>query len=212
MIFAFGNIKGGVGKTTLALNFAIYRAAQGKDILLVDGDEQGTATTFTHIREQSRDIGYTTVRLHGPMLRTSVMHMKEKYDDIIIDVGGRDTGSLRAAMVVCDRLIIPVQPRSFDLWALEQMCEIVEEARSLNTFQANTLLNGADPVGSDNHDSLKALRGFSSFSVLSSVIKRRKSFPNAASEGLSVFEYMPKDIKACNEFRVFAQELENYPL
>lgn len=44
MILTVGNIKGGVGKTTLAVNLAIIRANAGRDVLLVDGDEQGTVT------------------------------------------------------------------------------------------------------------------------------------------------------------------------
>jgi chromosome partitioning protein len=38
-IVAVGNVKGGVGKTTLAVNFTIARALTGRDTLLVDGDE-----------------------------------------------------------------------------------------------------------------------------------------------------------------------------
>ena len=52
MILAVGNIKGGVGKTTLAINLTIARANAGKDILLVDGDEQHTAITFTELRSE----------------------------------------------------------------------------------------------------------------------------------------------------------------
>ena len=84
MILAVGNIKGGVGKTTLALNLAIARANAGKDVLLVDGDEQHTAITFTELRtEQLGKPGYTAVSLQGAALRTQVRQLAPKYDDII---------------------------------------------------------------------------------------------------------------------------------
>jgi cellulose biosynthesis protein BcsQ len=54
MILAVGNTKGGVGKTTLAVNLAVALALAGRDLLLVDGDEQGTALTFTELRAERR--------------------------------------------------------------------------------------------------------------------------------------------------------------
>ena len=99
MILAVGNTKGGVGKTTLAVNLAVALALAGRDLLLVDGDEQGTALTFTQLRaERLGEAGYTAVALTGAALRSQVRQLASKYDDIIIDVGGRDTGSLRAAL------------------------------------------------------------------------------------------------------------------
>ena len=43
-IIAVGNIKGGVGKTTIAVNLAVNRRREGNSVVLVDADEQGTAT------------------------------------------------------------------------------------------------------------------------------------------------------------------------
>ena len=93
MIVTVGATKGGVGKSTLAINLTILRAAKGRDVLLVDGDEQGTAATFTELRtELLGEAGYTAIALRGAAVRTQVRQLAGKYDDIIIDVGGRDTG------------------------------------------------------------------------------------------------------------------------
>ncbi len=54
MILTVGNVKGGVGKTTLAVNIAITRALAGRDVLLVDGDEQGTAARSSNRPDRIR--------------------------------------------------------------------------------------------------------------------------------------------------------------
>ena len=147
MILTVGNTKGGVGKTTIAVNTAVVRAAAGRDVLLIDGDEQQTAITFTELRSvQLGQPGYTAVSLQGSAIRTQVRQLAPKYDDIIIDVGGRDTGSLRAALTISETFLIPVLPRSFDIWAVDQVAELVRETReTLNPeMRACIFLNAAD--------------------------------------------------------------------
>ena len=53
MIITVGNTKGGVGKTTLAVNLAIARALTGRDVWLIDGDRQGTAQAAISIRAEA---------------------------------------------------------------------------------------------------------------------------------------------------------------
>jgi chromosome partitioning protein len=113
-------------------------------------------------------------------------------------VGGRDTGSLRAALTVADVVLIPVKPRSFDLWGVDQTADLVREAREINeTLRAIAVLNEADPQGKDNQAASDALREVPGIELAPVMIIRRKAFPNAAAAGLSVLEH--DDAKASHE-------------
>jgi hypothetical protein len=109
MILAVVNIKGGVGKSTLAVNIAIALQQDGRDVLVIDSDEQASTATFGQLRAEVPGAGPTIVQLQGAAIRQQVRSLAEKYPKIIIDVGGRDTGSLRAALTVADAILIPFQ-------------------------------------------------------------------------------------------------------
>jgi chromosome partitioning protein len=201
MILAVGNIKGGVGKSTLAVNIAIALQQDGRDVLVIDGDEQASTATFGQLRaEQVPGAGPTIVQLQGAAIRQQVRSLAEKYPEIIIDVGGRDTGSLRAALTVADAILIPFQPRSVDLWVGAQIAGLIAEARHVNDgLRAYSLINLADPAGSDNADAMTALNSLEGIEPLPFAVVRRKAFPNAFSQGLSVLEQTHKDPKAVDE-------------
>ena len=204
MILTVGNTKGGVGKTTLAVNVAIARALSGRKVWLVDGDRQGTAQTAITIRA---DAGHQpgiacSSYPDGPALRSQVQCQGSLYDDIIIDAGGRDSTALRAALVLSDVLLVPFQPRSYDVWALNDIAELIDDARSVRDgLRAFAVLNCADPGESstDNSEAAAAVAQVPEFEYLPTPIRRRKSFANAAGQGLSVLEIKPADRKASDE-------------
>ena len=105
-------------------------------------------------------------------------------------------------------LLIPVQPRSFDIWAVDHMAELVKEAREINPpLRALALLNAADAQGTDNADAQEALREVPGIILLPLIIGRRKAFPNAASGGKAVTEHTPKDAKATQELHALVKAL-----
>jgi chromosome partitioning protein len=212
VIITIGNTKGGVGKTTLAVNLAIARALSGRDVWLIDGDRQGTAQTAISIRaEAGHQPGISCATYpDGPTLRAQVQQQAGKFDDIIIDAGGRDSTALRAALVLSDVLLIPFQPRSYDVWALNDIAALVDEARSVRDgLRAVAVLNCADSgeASTDNADAAAAVADVPQFEYLATPIRRRKAFANAAGAGLSVLELKPADKKAIDELNALISAL-----
>jgi chromosome partitioning protein len=201
VILAVVQTKGGVGKTTLSANIAVERSRQGRNVMLVDADEQATATGFTSQRAEALgDPGFTCVKLHGADVRTQVLRMTGNYDDVVIDVGGRNTDSLRAALTIADVALVPFQPRSFDIWTLETIGELVVTGRIYNPdLQALAVINFADPTGANNDQAAEALSGVEAIKYLNCPIGRRIAFPNASSDGLAVTELKRQDAKASAE-------------
>ncbi|MGI8494969.1 MAG: AAA family ATPase [Pyrinomonadaceae bacterium] len=202
MIIVVGGIKGGSGKTTVATNLAVIRSSEGKDILLVDADDQETSTDFTILRNEilANGAGYTNIKLSGAAVRTETLRLKDKYQDIIIDTGGRDTSSQRAALTIADTLLVPFVPRSFDVWTIEKVSKLVSEMKTVNPgLRACMFLNRADPRGQDNYDTAEVLKENGALTFLDTPLGARKAFSNAAAAGLGVSELKPQDPKATAE-------------
>lgn len=209
-IITVGSTKGGVGKTTLALNIAIARAMAGRDVWLIDADRQGTASTALAIRGEAGKLPAiaTAHYADGGQLRTQLLHQRGKFQDIVIDAGGRDSTALRAALVLSDLVLVPFQPRSIDVWAVADIAALIEEARAMRDgLQALAVLNMADTAGTDNEDAAAALADYPAISYLATPIRRRKSIANAAGNGMSVLEQTPRDDKAIAELNALLQAI-----
>ena len=68
-ILTLANQKGGVGKTTTAINLATALAAIGERVLIVDLDPQGNASTGLGISRTDRDVHLRPVEWYGSRLR-----------------------------------------------------------------------------------------------------------------------------------------------
>jgi chromosome partitioning protein len=209
MIIVCGGIKGGSGKTTIATNLAVMRSHNLRDVLLVDADDQETAADFTRLRsEKLGGASYTCIRLSGAAVRTETLKLQRNYADIVIDTGGRDTTSQRAALSVADLLLVPFVPRSFDVWTIEKIAPLVDEMRQANpNLQAWTFINRADSRGSDNQGAAKFLREVQSLQFVDTALGSRKAFSNASAEGLAVVELKPEDAKAIEEMESFYDQV-----
>ena len=211
MIITVGGIKGGTGKTTISINLAIELAKANKDVLLIDADDQGTATDFAALRDQQGEglVSYTSIQLSGKTVREQVLKLKDKFDCIVIDTGGRDTTSQRAALSVSHLLLVPLAPRSFDVWTLDLISSLVEEISTINpTLKAFAFLNKADVRGSENATAQDIIEEQKNIDALPIVVSNRKAFSDACAMGKAVSEHAKKGHKALLE----VQKLSNFIL
>jgi chromosome partitioning protein len=206
MLLVVGGIKGGSGKTTIATNLCQMRAASGKKVLLVDADDQQSSYQWSLHRDETGlghttlEHGFVTICLSGKSIYSNLLKMRGDYDDIIVDTGGRDTTSQRSALCDADKFLIPFKPRSIDIWTIGSVSRIITECMNKN-LKSFVVINQADPKGKDNEDALGVLKECQEVECLPMFIGNRKSFGNAAAEGLGVHELFPKDEKACKEIK-----------
>ncbi|MFZ5760768.1 MAG: AAA family ATPase [Thermodesulfobacteriota bacterium] len=208
-ITVFGGEKGGTGKTTLAVNIAAMLALKGKDVLLLDTDRQGTASFWATVREEENiEPRVACVQKFGKGLPAQVRDLAERYDEIIIDAGGRDSMELRYALGVADRAYIPVQPFQFDIWTIRQMDTLVEMAKGLNEeLAAFIVLNrvATNPAIRETREFITR-ENFQHLTLAESMIRDRIAFRKAARDGLAVVEY-GQDRKAVNEMNQLYEEI-----
>ncbi len=216
MIVLFGGEKGGVGKSTLLSNLAVLRALSGRDILLLDTDPQGSLAGWNAIRNEN-ELEPSITCVQRSVKKDSikafireVRKLEEKYDDIFIDAGGRDSVELRSAMVVADIMLSPIQASQYDLWSLERLDELVQEASPSNLeLKAYTVINrvSTNPSVKEAEEAMELLTEFPNLCTLNTTLKDRISFRKSVREGKSVLEFLPKDKKAITEIKALYKEL-----
>ena len=211
MIVLIGGEKGGTGKTTIATNLAALRILAGRDVLLVDTDPQGSASYWTTTREKD-DIKprVACVQKFGKGLQGEVKDLANRYQDIIIDAGGRDSVELRAGMVVAHKVFVPIQASQFDIWTLGRMNDLVMSACGFNPdLHAWVVISrgSTNPSVTEIAEAREILSDFEYLDLAVSVIRDRITYRKAARDGLSVAEVKPANSKANNEMKAFYSEV-----
>jgi len=205
MIISILSQKGGSGKTTLALALAAAFARTGKAVLLVDADEQGSTLTWADAREA--EPLFTCVGMPKPTLHKELPSLSKNYDLVLVDGAPRVSSVARSAIAASDVVLVPVQPSPMDVWAANEIVELINDAKPLNEkMESAFVINRKITNTAIGNDVAKALAGYGDIPVLKTAIHQRVSFPEAAAQGLSIFEYEPKG-KAASEITKLQKEI-----
>lgn len=206
-----GAEKGGSGKTTTAINLAVWLAAEGADVLLLDADPQSTTTKFIERRDELRIEHPELPRVHiaqkhGDVFAAAQDYAK-RYEVVIIDAGGRDSRELRTAMLAADILLTPIKASQADLETLPHFNNMIQAARDLNRkLEAFAFLSMAptNPLIREVEQARELIAEFDQLQLANSIIRDRKVFRDALADGLGVVEMNNSQAKA--EIQLLGQE------
>jgi chromosome partitioning protein len=135
MIIAVLNPKGGCGKTTLATNVARCLHDRGYKTLLVDSDPQGSAADWHAARE---DNPLPFLAYGKPENFKALPGIAQPYAFVLVDGAAKLEGMNAAALKVAGRVLIPVQPSPYDIWAVSDLVELIRARQEVTDGQPKT--------------------------------------------------------------------------
>lgn len=208
MIIALLNQKGGVGKTTLAINLAGAWAAQGRQVTVVDADPQASALDWAQARNHAGlPRAFGMLGLPRDTLHQEAPALARGGDHVVIDGPPRVAALLRSALLAADLVIVPVQPSPLDGWASAEMLRLIEEARIYKpALRARFVLNRCAARTVIARETAQALAGQDT-GALASTVGQRVLFAEAMQTGRIAAELDPHG-PAAAEIAAVAAEIE----
>jgi chromosome partitioning protein len=197
MIITITSYKGGVAKTTSAVHIAAYFHRRKKSVLLVDGDPNRSALSWSK-----------RGALPFPVVdeRAAPKHIG-KYENIVIDTAARpDRDELAALVDGCDLLLLPCTP---DPMAMEALGLTTQALKQLGAESYRVLLTIVPPRPNKDGEEARALLTESGLPLLKAQIRRRIAFQRAALQGCPVYEIRDRGAEAWADYLAVGKELIN---
>lgn len=191
MITVIGSLKGGSGKSTVTFNLAVWLSMAGQKVLAIDVDPQATLSDVVEVRAEE---GYEPgIHVKGKTaLREDAM---QHADEILIDIGTADIESMKQAISMADRIVVPVPPSQADIWSTQRFIRFVASVRGADNMPPMLgFINRADTHRAvrESDEAAAALVSLPKITHMRPRLCQRTVFRRSFSEGLAVFELDPR--------------------
>lgn len=127
-IITVANLKGGVGKTTVAVNVACCLAGKHR-VVMVDADAQGSATSWAKRGELPAQVVAMPLESERQAEAWARRVADIDADFVVVDAPPHMSGSTAAAIGLADLVVVPVGASVLDLDATRPALELVAQAR-----------------------------------------------------------------------------------
>lgn len=184
-VIVVANPKGGVGKSTLSTNVAGYFASQGHAVMLGDADVQQSSRLWLGLRPpQARPISSWEV---GP---DEIARPPKGTSHVVLDTpAGLHGKRFQEVMKLADKIIVPLQPSVFDIFATRAFLDELAQNRHAMKAQVGIVGMRVD----DRTLAADKLREFVASLDLPVLgfLRDTQNYIHLAARGLSVFDVAP---------------------
>ena len=123
------NQKGGAGKTTISVNMSARLTLMDSKVQLIDADyHQESATTWAALNEGRY---FDVVKMEAAQIKNHVRRNADVVDYFVVDCPPRANEDAGKFIEVADIILIPVQPSPYDVWACNDLIELIQRSKEL---------------------------------------------------------------------------------
>jgi len=202
------NIKGGVGKSTIAQNLAVCVAHSGNSVQIIDTDTNQNSIDWAAARDEELPQILAVGCQNERMISKIANSINESFDFVIMD-GSPHMGKLTTSiMITSDILLIPITTSTHDVRAFGQFVERLRNVQQLKEANGEKLNAYLILNMYKNHNVQKQLaKILESFEIpiINSKLNQRTAYVESALEGRGVLEWSDK--KASEEFLSLTREI-----
>lgn len=188
-VIVVANPKGGVGKSTLATNIAGYYASRGHSVMLGDADRQQSSRLWLGLRPAAaRPI--STWDINADL----IVKPPKGTTHVVLDTpGGLHGGRFKDVMKLADKVVVPLQPSVFDIFATRKFLDELAELRQAGKMQVGLVGMRVDSrtIAADKlHEFVTSL----GLPVLGT-LRDTQNYIHLAARGLTVFDVAPSRVE-----------------
>ena len=194
-----------MGKTTLAVNVAAELARIAPNVLLIDADKQGSASTWASLRE---DTDFKVISLARENMARDAMRLAADHTYTVIDGPPHAESIARSCIIASDLVLMPIEPSGLSTWASDLTVRQVQQAQDFKTLKCGFVISrkiANTIIGRE----IRTMAAGLSILILTSEISQRVAYAESLTMGQTIFEWAPES-PAAEEITNLTQEILNH--